>query len=73
MSWRRGSLRASSGKARRAIVLSKSERKDGFAAPRGASCCVAKDRAGRIEVPCVEAERINSISCRRNNEKCKAG
>ena len=34
---------------------------------------MAKDRAGRIEVPCIDAERINSISCRRSNEKCNAG
>jgi len=62
MSWRSGSLNESSGKARRAIAFSRSERKEGLDAPRGASCCVAKERAGRIDVPLLDAERINSIN-----------
>jgi hypothetical protein len=63
---------------RRAIVRSRSARKDGLVGARGARCVVANSRAVDIEGLVAEeeaveevevAERISSMSWRRRREK----
>lgn len=56
------------------IVSSRSLRKSGFVAARGASCDDAKLRAGVMSDVAEDVHsRMSSISCRRSNAKCKAG
>ena len=64
---------------RRAIVRSRSARKEGLVGARGARWVVANSRAVEIEGLFAEepveglevAERMSSMSCRRSREKCR--
>lgn len=64
---------------RRAIVRSRSARKEGLVGARGARWVVANSRAVEIEGLFAEeplegldvAERMSSMSCRRRREKCR--
>ena len=58
----------------RDMVSSRSFKKSGFVAARGASCEDAKLRAGAMsELADKVHTRMSSISCRRSSAKCKAG
>ena len=54
-------------------MRSRSARNSGFVGARGARCVVANVRAGVMSPSGVAvALRMSSISCSRNNEKCRA-
>jgi len=56
------------------IVSSRSLRKSGLVAARGASCDDAKLRAGVMSDVAEDVHpRMSSMSCRRSSAKCKAG
>ena len=58
---------------RRAIVRSRSSKNSGFVGARGARWVVAKVSAGVMSPSgAAVALRMSSISCRRNNAKCRA-